>query len=215
MKLVSVNLGLPRQVPWKGKTVTTAIYKSPVSGRVHLGRLNLDGDRQADLSVHGGPDKAVYVYPAEHYDFWRGEHGANGLPHGSFGENFTTTDLLEDSVHIGDRFRIGSAGVVVTQPRLPCYKLGVKFGQAEMVKRFTESRRTGFYFAVRREGEVGAGDGIEVLRRDENQVTVSAITRLYLGNDHNPEAIERALRVPALPLVWREYFLKRINRRER
>jgi MOSC domain-containing protein YiiM len=211
MKLVSVSVGLPQEVPWKGKTVTTAIFKSPVSGRVHLSRLNLDGDRQADLSVHGGPDKAVYVYPAEHYDYWRGELATN-LSQASFGENFTTTGLLEDAVHIGDQFRIGSAEVVVTQPRLPCYKLGVKFGQAEMVKRFAASRRTGFYYAVERAGEVGAGDAIEVISREENRVRVSDITRLYLDDDDDAETIERTLRVRALPVGWREYFLQRIKR---
>jgi MOSC domain-containing protein YiiM len=211
MKLVSVSVGLPQEVPWKGKTVTTAIFKSPVSGRVHLGRLNLDGDRQADLSVHGGPDKAVYVYPAEHYDYWRGELATN-LSQASFGENFTTTGLLEDAVHIGDQFRIGSAEVVVTQPRLPCYKLGVKFGQAEMVKHFAASRRTGFYCAVERAGEVDAGDAIEVISREENRVRVSDITRLYLDDDDNAETIERTLRVRALPVGWREYFLQRIKR---
>jgi MOSC domain-containing protein YiiM len=214
MKLVTISVGLPRAVPWKGRTVTTAIYKSPVNGRAHLGKLNLDGDRQADLSVHGGPDKAVYVYPAEHYEFWREKGIAEKLPHGSFGENFTTTGLLEDSVHIGDQFRIGSAEVVVTQPRLPCYKLGVRFGQAEMVKRFSESRLTGFYLAVLREGEVGAGDMVETLSQDENRVTVSAITRLYLDGDDDPETLERALRVTALPPGWRDYFLERINQGE-
>src|SRR5262249_28410906 len=153
-----ISVGLPKQVAWKGKAVNTAISKSPVSGRVRQGKLNLDGDKQADLSVHGGAEKAVYVYPAEHYPFWRTELFPMDLPYGSFGENFNTTGLLEDSVHIGDRFRIGSAEFVVTQPRLPCYKLGIKFGDAEMVKRFSQSRRTGFYLAVTQEGEVGAGD---------------------------------------------------------
>jgi MOSC domain-containing protein YiiM len=211
MKLVTVSVGLPRQVPWKGRTVTTAIYKSPVNGRVQLDKLNLDGDRQADLSVHGGTDKAVYVYPAEHYEFWREKGIADDLHHASFGENFTTTGLLEDSVHIGDQFRIGSAEVVVTQPRLPCYKLGVRFGQAEMVKRFAESRRTGFYLAVLREGEVGAGDMVELLSQDENRVTVSTITRLYLDGDDDPEMLKRVLRVAALPPGWRDYFLGRIQ----
>jgi MOSC domain-containing protein YiiM len=215
MKLVTISVGLPRQVPWKGRTVTTGIYKSPVSGRVHLGKLNLDGDRQADLSLHGGTDKAVYVYPAEHYEFWREKGAADELPHGSFGENFTTTGLLEDSVHIGDQFRIGSAEVVVTQPRLPCYKLGVRFGQAEMVKRFLESRRTGFYLAVLREGEAGAGDEIALLNQDENRVTVSTITRVYLDGDDDPQTLERVLRVTALPLGWRDYFLGWINQGQR
>ncbi len=212
MKLITVSVGMPRQVPWKGRTVTTGIFKSPVSGRVALGTLNLAGDGQADLSVHGGVDKAVYAYPAEHYDFWRPEQIAADLPHGSFGENFTTAGLSEDAVHIGDRFRVGSAEVMVTQPRMPCYKLGIRFGQPEMVKRFTESRRMGFYFSVQREGEVGAGDAIELVSRDENGVRVADITRLYLDGD-DPELTERVLRLAALPVSWRDYFWGRADGR--
>ena len=163
MKLISVNVGLPREVIWKGKTVTTGIFKEPVKGRVMLRALNLDGDRQADLSVHGGPDKAVYAYPAEHYDYWRRELPGKELPWGMFGENFTTEGLREEDIHVGDRFRIGTAELTVTQPRLPCYKLGVKFQSEDMVKHFLGSGRTGFYFSVFREGEVGAGDRIEVI----------------------------------------------------
>lgn len=140
MRLISVSVGLPREVAWKGKPVTTAIFKEAVQGPILLRSLNLDGDRQADLSVHGGVDKAVYVYPTEHYDYWRSELSGQELPWGSFGENFTTTGLLEGAVHIGDRFCIGSAEVVVTQPRLPCYKLSIKFGQADRVKRFSRVR---------------------------------------------------------------------------
>ena len=158
MKLVSVNVGLPREVPWHGRNVTTGIYKQSVAGRVALRKLNLDGDRQADLSVHGGAYKAVYCYPFEHYAYWRKELPADELPMGVFGENFTTDDLLEDSVHLGDRFSVGSAEVVVTQPRLPCYKLGVRFQSDDMVRRFLASGRTGFYLAVTREGQVDAGD---------------------------------------------------------
>ncbi|MBI2115875.1 MAG: MOSC domain-containing protein, partial [candidate division NC10 bacterium] len=161
MKLISVNVGLPREVVYKGKTVKTGIFKEPVPGRVQVHRLNLDGDRQADLSVHGGPSKAVYAYPSEHYGYWRQELPGMDLPWGMFGENFTTEGLLEDLVNIGDRFRVGSAEVMVTEPRLPCYKLGVKFGREDIVKRFLQSGRTGFYVAVLQEGEVGAGDGIE------------------------------------------------------
>ncbi len=214
MKLVSVSVGLPRQVAWKGRTVTTGIFKSPVNGRIHLGRLNLDGDGQADLTVHGGTDKAVYVYPSEHYEFWRGEQLPIELGDGSFGENFTTTGLLEDEVSIGDRFRIGTAEVIVTEPRMPCYKLGIRFGRPEMIKRFSESRRSGFYLSVLREGEVGAGDTIEAIGRDENHVRVSDITRLYLDGDEDLETMERAVRLPALPLGWRDYFLQRMTQRE-
>jgi MOSC domain-containing protein YiiM len=158
MKLICVNVGLPREVTWKGKTVTTGIFKEPVSERVMVRSLNLDGDRQADLTVHGGADKAVYVYPFEHYDYWRGELPDTELPLGIFGENFTLTRLREEEVNIGDCFHIGTVNLMVTQPRLPCYKLRIRFGRPDMVKRFLASRRAGFYFRVLQEGEVGAGD---------------------------------------------------------
>lgn len=206
MKLISINAGLPRAVTWQGKPVTTGIFKEPVSGPVMLRKLNLEGDRQADLSVHGGADKAVYVYPAEHYDYWRVELPGTPLPWGAFGENFTITGLLEDEINIGDRFRIGGAEVVVTQPRLPCYKLGVKFGRADMVKRFLASRRTGFYVAVLKEGEVAAGEAIELISRDENKVTVADITRLYAFDKADTATLQRAIRVEALPEGWVNYF---------
>jgi MOSC domain-containing protein YiiM len=215
MKLVSISVGLPREVDWKERTVTTAIFKEPVTGRVALRTLNLDGDRQADLSVHGGPDKAVYIYPAEHYDYWRRELPGRDLAWGSFGENFTTTGLLEDRVNIGDRFRIGSAEVVVTQPRLPCYKLGIKFGQADMVKRFSDSQRTGFYVKVLREGEVRNGDAIDLLSRDQHQVTVADITRLYLRDKEDRESMRRAMQVEAFPESWRTYFAQQMEQPEK
>jgi len=151
MRIISVNCGLPREVMWHGRSVTTAIYKQPVGGRVALRKLNLDGDRQADLNVHGGEHKAVYCYPIAHYDYWKGELPGRELPMAIFGENFTTDGLLEALVHLGDQISIGSAEVVVTQPRLPCYKLGVRFESDDMVRRFLASRRTGFYLAVTRE----------------------------------------------------------------
>ena len=214
MKLVSVNVGLPREVAWRGINVTTGIYKQPAEGRVALRTLNLDGDRQADLTVHGGQDKAVYCYPLEHYDYWSKELPAQELPMGVFGENFTTDGLLEDSVHLGDRFSVGSAEVVVTQPRLPCYKLGVRFQSGDMVKRFFASRRTGFYLAVLREGEVGAGDEIKVTARDPDGVPVSEITRLYAEKrygDSEITSVRRALRVAALPASWKDYFRDRLE----
>jgi MOSC domain-containing protein YiiM len=206
MKLISINVGLPREVVWKGKTVTTGIFKEPVQSRVMMRRLNLDGDQQADLSVHGGPSKAVYVYPAEHYDYWRKELPEMTLPWGMFGENFTTEGLIEDYINIGDRFRIGSAEVMVTEPRIPCYKLGIKFGRDDIIKRFLASRRTGFYFAVLKEGEVGAGDTMELISRDENNITVADITRLYAFDKTNLELLHRAVQIPALPESWRGYF---------
>jgi MOSC domain-containing protein YiiM len=165
MEIVSINVGLPREVSWKGKTVSTGIYKSPVEGPVKLTTLNLDGDGQADLSVHGGPDKAVYAYPAEHYGFWREELSDSELSWGAFGENFTTQGLLEEDLNIGDTFRIGSAVVRVSQPRMPCYKLGIRLGRADIVKRFLASRRSGFYLSVLEEGTVQAGDTSTLLTK--------------------------------------------------
>jgi len=215
MRLVSVNVGLPREVAWKGRSVSTGIFKEPVPGRVTLRRLNLDGDRQADLSVHGGADKAVYAYPSEHYPSWRGELAGMELPFGMFGENLTTEGLAEGAVSIGDRFRVGTAELVVTQPRLPCYKLALKFGRDDMVKRFLASARTGFYFSVSREGEVGAGDAVSLIDRDPNNVAVGDITRLYVSKRYSPaevETVHRATRVQALPEGWRAYFQERLEK---
>ena len=206
MKLISVNVGLPREVTWKGKTVTTGIFKEPVSKRVMMRSLNLDGDGQADLTVHGGLDKAVYVYPLEHYDYWRGELPDTEFPLGIFGENFTISGLREEEVNIGDRFHIGTVKLMVTQPRLPCYKLGIRFGRPDMVKRFLASRRTGFYFRVLQEGKVGAGDTLELVSRDDNNITVSDITQLYVREQDNPELLHRAAQLEALPQSWRDYF---------
>jgi len=212
MRLVSVNIGHPREVIYKGKTVTTGIFKEPVEGRIRLRTLNLDGDRQADLSVHGGPSKAVYAYPFEHYEYWREQYPGVDLPWGMFGENLTVEGLREDSVNIGDRFRIGSAQLMVTEPRLPCHKLAAKFGRDDIIKRFLHSGRTGFYFAVIREGEVGTGDGIELVSRDEHNVTVADITRLYVREKDDVGTLRRAVQVTALPESWRGYFRKRIEK---
>ncbi|MEP0851833.1 MOSC domain-containing protein [Funiculus sociatus GB1-A4] len=214
MKLICVNVGLPREVTWKGKTVTTGIFKEPVSKRVMVRSLNLDGDGQADLTVHGGLDKAVYVYPFEHYDYWRGELPDTELPLGIFGENFTITGLREEEVNIGDHFHIGTVKLMVTQPRLPCYKLGIRFGRPDMVKRFLASRRTGFYFRVLQEGEVGAGDTLELVSRDDNNITVADITQLYVRQEDNPELLHRAAQLEALPESWRDYFQEQGRRQD-
>jgi MOSC domain-containing protein YiiM len=206
MKLISVNVGLPREVIWKGMIVSTGIFKEPVSARVMVRSLNLDGDRQADLTVHGGLEKAVYVYPFEHYGYWQSELPDTELTLGNFGENFTTTGLREEELNIGDRFRVGDVHLMVTQPRLPCYKLGIRFGRSDMVKRFFASQRTGFYCSVLQEGEVGTGDTLELVSRDENNITVADIIQLYTREQHDPELLHRAAQLAALPESWRDYF---------
>jgi MOSC domain-containing protein YiiM len=215
MKIISLNVGLPREVSWHGRIVTTGIFKEPVAGRVMMCKLDLDGDRQADLTVHGGEYKAVYCYPVEHYAYWRKELPGRDLPMGMFGENFTTDGMLENEVHLGDRFVIGSAEVIVTQPRLPCYKLGIRFGADDMVKRFLASARTGFYLAVMQEGQVGAGDGIALISRDANAVPVSEVTRLYLSKRFAPEdldSLRRMMKVQALPESWKGYLQERMQK---
>jgi MOSC domain-containing protein YiiM len=209
MRIISVNVGRPRLVVWQGQPVSTGIYKTPVEGPVWLRTLNLDGDRQADLTVHGGPTKAAYAYPSEHYTYWRHELPGMELPWGMFGENFSIEGLDESAVSIGDRFRFGSAEVRVTEPRMPCYKLGIKFGRADILRRFLASGKTGFYLSVLRESEVQAGDEIELIERDENNITVADITRLYAG-DRDVELLKRASALEALPLSWRERFRKQL-----
>jgi MOSC domain-containing protein YiiM len=208
-KVISLNVGLPRTVDFRGQAVTTGIFKEPIKGRIKLRRLNLDGDRQADLTVHGGPDKAVYAYPAEHYNYWKKRLPNMKLLWGMFGENFTTEGLLEDQVNIGDVFRVGSSEVVATQPRMPCYKLGVKFGRMDIVKQFMESKLPGIYFRVLKEGEVGVGDAIELISRDANNVTVKDIVQL-VSSEGNMATIRRAVHIKALPEAWRQEFLDRL-----
>jgi MOSC domain-containing protein YiiM len=212
VKIISVNVGLPRLVLRDGEPVSTGIFKEPVTHRVMMRRLNLDGDRQSDLSVHGGPEKAVYVYPSEHYEFWKRELPDMDLPWGVFGENFTTTGLLETEVNIGDKFRIGASEVMVTQPRMPCYKLGIRFGRADIIKRFLVSERTGFYLSVLKEGEVGAGDEIELLERNAAGVKVVEVTRLYSSDKDNVDVLRRLIALKELPESWREYLQRRLEK---
>ena len=214
MEVVSINVGLPREVSWRERTVLTGIFKSPIEGPVKLHTLNLDGDGQADLSVHGGPNKAVYLYPAEHYEFWRRELSDMDLTWGHFGENFTTQGLLEENVRVGDTFRVGSALVKVTEPRMPCYKLGIRFGRADMVKRFLASRRTGFYFAVLEEGMVQAGDTFAYVERSTHGISVADITRLYAFDKDDWATMRRVVEVEALPESWRAYFQQRLKKRD-
>jgi MOSC domain-containing protein YiiM len=210
MKLISVNVGLPKEVTWRGKRVLTSIWKEPVSGPIRVSTLNLAGDGQADLSVHGGADKAVYVYPAEHYGYWRTELPGVDLPWGAFGENFTSEGLSEDGVKIGDRLRIGSAEFLVTQPRMPCFKLGIRFGRPDILKTFLRSGRSGFYLSVAREGEVAAGDPIHLDAGPEDGLTVADIVNLYAFDSENQDLLRRATRLAALPKSWRDYFEQRL-----
>lgn len=214
MKIVSLNVGLPRQVVWHGQPVITGIFKSPTTERIRLRKLNLDGDRQADLTVHGGEHKAVYCYPVEHYDYWRKKLPGRDLPYGSFGENFTTQGLTEENVHLGDRFAINDAEVVVSQPRLPCYKLGVRFGSDEMVKKFLASRRTGFYVAVTREGNVAADDEIVPVVQNVSRISISDFMRLFLAkslNDADRATLQELYELPSVPTDWKHYFHERAS----
>ena len=210
MKLISVNVGRPQDIIAGGKTVRTSIWKNPIQGRVHVSTLNLDGDQQSDLSVHGGVDKAVYLYPSEHYSYWRTQLPDLDLPWGAFGENFTADGIFEDQIKIGDRMRVGSAEFMVTQPRMPCYKLGIRFDRRDMVKRFLESKRTGFYLAVLREGEVETGNPIEFIEKQESGVTITEIVSLYSSDFQNQALLRRATELPALPQSWKDYFRKRL-----
>jgi MOSC domain-containing protein YiiM len=203
MKVLSVQVGKPKLVKNGNQTVLTGIFKQPVARRVHVFRLNLEGDQQADLRVHGGPDKAVYVYPSEHYLFWRSRYPDRELAFGTFGENVTTQGLLETEICIGDRLRIGSAEAVVTQPRMPCYKLGIKFGDPQIIQEFHESRRSGFYLRVKVEGELGPGDPISMVHRDPGAVSIADFYRLYAEGSAEGGVLQRLLANPSLPEGWR------------
>lgn len=210
MKITSLNVGMPRLALYKGATIETGIFKEPVNGPVQLRALNLDGDRQADLSVHGGPYKAVYAYPSEHYAFWRDQLLGDDLPWGMFGENFTTEGLSENQLHIGDRLQIGTATVMVRQPRIPCYKLAVKFQRDDILQRFLESGRSGFYFSVEQEGTVAAGDAFKLLSRNPSAVTIEEMNRLFVPEKYNRTLLEKALATTALPQDWHDYLSRRL-----
>lgn len=210
MKLVSVNAGMPRLLAWGGATFKTGIFKSPVAGRVMLRTTNLDGDRQADLSVHGGPNKAAYAYPSEHYVYWNAELPDPARTWGAFGESFTTEGLLETDVSIGDRYRLGSAIIRVTTPRLPCFKLAARFQRGDIIERFLVSGRCGYYFAVDEEGEVGAGNEFELLGRENLTLTIAEANRLYTAKSPDRETLQRSLQVNVLPESWRERFRARL-----
>jgi MOSC domain-containing protein YiiM len=212
MKLLSVSVGMGQEVRHAGRTVVTGIFKRPVKGRVRLRRLNLDGDRQVDRKAHGGIHRAVCVYGTENYDHWRRVLGRDDLEVPQFGENFTVVGMEEHAVHVGDVFRVGSATVEVTQPRVPCHRLGIKMEDARFPKLFLESCRVGFYLRVLEEGDVGAGDQIQPVRRDPEEMSVRAICHLYYFDRENLEDARRAVRIAALSPGWREGFAERLER---
>jgi MOSC domain-containing protein YiiM len=210
VKLVSVNTGLPREVYAGDRIVLTSIFKAPVEGRVPIRNDNLAGDRQSDPSVHGGRFKALYAYPSEHYPYWQERMRDMELPWGSFGENLTTQGILEDAIHVGDRLQMGSAEFIVTQPRMPCFKLGIRMGRPEIVKQFLDSRRSGFYLSVASEGDVAAGDAIAVLDRHPAAISIPEILRLYLREDTDRARLEAAIAIPALSDAWRRDLIDRL-----
>ena len=207
MKVLSVNVGMPRDVQIDDRTVATGIYKVPITERVRVRILNLDGDRQADLTVHGGTDKAVYAYPSEHYAFRRNILGED-LSWGAFGENLTIEGLSEQTGSVGDQLGIGTATFVITQPRLPCFKLAAKFQRDKIIKEFLDSRRTGFYLKVAHEGTLQAGDPIHVLRQAPERFTIREVTDLYLTKEPKASQLERVLSVMDLAASWRHHFTR-------
>ena len=210
MKLISLNVARPRLTVYKGATINTGIFKQPISDPVRLRTLNLDGDRQADLSVHGGPFKAVYAYPYEHYAFWKEQLDGIALPWGMFGENFTTEGLFESDLRIGDRLRIGTSLIMVRQPRVPCYKLAAKFQRDDILQRFLDSHRSGFYFSVELEGTVAAGDEFEFVSRAEDAITIHEMNRLFALEKYNHGLLQKALASSDLPESWHDYFSRRL-----
>ena len=213
MKVVSIQVGGPREVEWRGQVVRTSIFKDPVEGPVQVRRLNLAGDEQSDLTVHGGVDKAVYAYPCEHYAYWRGELPEVEFPWGAFGENLSVEGIEERSLFVGDRLRVGSAEFAVSQPRLPCSKLMVRFDRKDMVKRFHQSRRMGFYLRVLQEGSIAAGDSIERIAVEGPKVPVTEISDLYTAKEPGQGALRRASELAGLPESWRVLFRERLEER--
>ncbi len=210
MKVIAVSVGRPQDIKVDEGSVRTSIFKTPVGRRLKVSKLNIEGDEQSDLTVHGGVDKAVYVYPSEHYDEWRQELPEVEFPPAVFGENLTTEGLSED-VRLGDRFRIGTVEFIVTQPRMPCYKLGIRFGRMDMLKRMLKNGRTGFYFAVTNEGEIGAGDAIELIAQSDEDLTIADIVKLYTVEARNQDLLRRAIESTYLPGSWRDYFSQRLH----
>jgi MOSC domain-containing protein YiiM len=213
MKILSLNVGLPKEVQAGRALVVTSIFKEPVEGRRAVKRHNIDGDRQADLTVHGGPYKAIYCYPNEHYAYWSRRLPEFALPFGVFGENLTTEGLTEESVCIGDQYRVGTAILQVSQPRMPCFKLAIRFGRADMVKLFWQSGLSGIYFSIVEEGDLSAGDSIQHLSRIQNAISVADIVRLHRGEERHPDLVQRAMQAP-LYGSWKRDIRERQNQAE-
>jgi MOSC domain-containing protein YiiM len=208
MQVISVNVGQPRQVETPRGIVITSIFKSPVAGRVEVRNHNLEGDRQADLRVHGGPNKAVYAYSSEHYSYWAKQIPGTDLPFGKFGENLTTTGFTEEQAHIGDRYRIGTCILRVTQPRMPCFKLGIRFERADMLKLFWRSGLSGVYFAIAKEGELGTDDDIELVEEHPARVAVADVVKVYKRETTDPETYARVMQAPVAG-SWKEEIRER------
>lgn len=204
MRVLSVSVGLPRTISYRDKDIFTGIFKDPVAGPVRVRQTNLEGDGQGDLNAHGGRDKAVYLYPSEHYPYWREFLGAEELPSGAMGENLTTEGLLEEEAFIGDVLRIGTAIFRVTQPRAPCYKLAARHDRSDIVERFIEAGLSGFYLSVLEEGEVGAGDKISFIERAQDSISISALAHTLRGDQLPPELAQRALDSEVLPEWWKK-----------
>ena len=204
MEILSVNVALPQDIAWQGKTVRTSIFKQPITGPVQVLTEHLAGDGQADLRVHGGPDKAVYAYPHEHYAYWRQHLPAELLVPGAFGENLTTHGLLEPEVRVGDCFQIGTAVLLAVQPRQPCLKLGIRLGSPAVVRKFEQARRSGIYFRVRQPGVVQAGDAITLLERSPHAATIQDMVTCLAPGPHNPDVVHALLATPYLSPSWHE-----------
>jgi ferredoxin-NADP reductase/MOSC domain-containing protein YiiM len=212
-RLLSVNVGLPRDIAWKGKTVHTGVWKNPVQGRRRVARLNIDGDGQGDLAGHGGEHRAVFVYQIESYRYWQEQLRRSDFVYGQFGENFTVDGLPDDGVYIGDRYRIGSALFEVTQPRVTCYRVGIRMNEPRMAALLTSSGRPGFYFRVLEEGEVGAGDGIVKVEEGKERMSIAEVNALLYSPPHPRDRLERASEIAALSPGWRSSFIALLQSR--
>lgn len=214
MKLISLNVSMPEVVEYKGYEINTGIFKEPVAGRRRVSALNIEGDAQADLTVHGGVHKAVYAYPSEHYPTWKSELARDDFAYGQFGENLTVEGMTEGTVHIGDRFRIGTALLEVSQPRQPCYKLAMKMDMPTFPKLFLRSARVGFYLRVIDEGEIGAGDTIERVKEGEGRMSVADTSNILHFERDDVDRVRKLAALEALAPSWRAEFVEILERTE-